>query len=146
MSMTRQSGILLVDRIEPLIQTIRGQHVLLDRDLAELYATTTKALNQAVKRNLDRFPGDFMFQLTSDEYDSLRSQTVTSKGRGGRRYLPYAFTEHGTIMAASVLNTARAVEVSVFVVRAFVKLREFALQHRVLIFGDFTLSSGRQTL
>jgi hypothetical protein len=85
-----------------------------------------------VKRNLDRFPGDFLFQLTPEEYDSLRSQIVTSKGRGGRRYRPYAFTEHGAIMAASVLNTPRAVDVSVFVVRAFIRLREFALQHREL--------------
>ena len=89
-------------------------------------------LNKAVKRNRDRFPDDFMFQLSEDEFTSLRFHFGTSKGRGGRRYAPYAFTEHGTIMAANLLNSPRAIEVSVFVVRAFVKLRELIATHKEL--------------
>ena len=116
------------------IHIIRGHKVMLDADLAELYGVPTKALNQAVKRNAERFPADFMFQLSGDESLALRSQTVTSSAsaRGGRRYAPRAFTEHGALMAATVLNSARAVEMSVFVVRAFVQLREFLAAHREL--------------
>ena len=110
--------------IESLILTIRGHKVLIDTDLASIYDVETRTLNQAVKRNRDRFPEDFALQLTADEYDSLRSQNVISKGRGGRRYLPFAFTEHGAIMAATVLNSKQAVSMSVFVVRAFVQMRE----------------------
>ncbi len=113
--------------IEGLINTVRGQRIILDSDLAKLYGTETKVLVQAIKRNLNRFPRDFMFQLTREEFDSLRSQIVTSKGRGGRRHLPYAFTEHGVIMAANVLNSERAVQVSVHIVRAFVQLRQMQL-------------------
>jgi hypothetical protein len=113
------------------IVAVRGQRVLLDSDLAALYGVETRNLNQAVKRNVKRFPGDFMFTLTAGEFDVLRSQTVTSK-RGGRRYLPAAFTEHGAIMAASVLNSDRAVEMSVFVVRAFVQSRELLHSHQAL--------------
>ena len=103
---------------------LRGQRVLLDADLATLYDVTTKRFNEQVKRNLDRFPEDFMFQLTEEEFAALRSQFATSNlGRGGRRYLPYAFTEHGAIMAAAILNSQRAMEVSVYVVRTFVQLR-----------------------
>jgi len=110
--------------IEPLIFTIRGQRVILDEDLARIYGVTTKKFNRAVKRNIDRFPSDFVFQLTAKEYNSVRCQIGTSKlTRGGRRYLPYAFTEHGAIMAATILNTSRAVQMSVFIVRAFVKMR-----------------------
>ena len=110
--------------VESKILEIRGERVMLDADLADVYGVTTKALNQAVKRNLDRFPEDFKFQLTAEVAASLRSQTVTSKqGRGGRRYVPWAFTEHGALMAATVLNSPRAVEMSVFVVRAFVRRR-----------------------
>lgn len=112
-----------VEHLDRLIHEIRGQKVMLDRDLAEVYGVTTKVLNQAVKRNANRFPVDFAFQVTRQEVASLRSQFVTSKGRGGRRYLPYAFTEHGAIMAANILNSPRAVQMSVFVVRAFVKMR-----------------------
>jgi hypothetical protein len=132
--MAAEGEMILVDHIAPLILTIRGQKVLLDSDLATLYGVPTKVFNQAVKRNLERFPGDFMFQLTQGELDSLRSQIVTLKrGRGEhRKYRPYAFTEHGAIMAATILNSPRAVEVGVFVVRAFVKLREFALAHKEL--------------
>ena len=116
------------------IHIIRGHKVMLDADLAELYGVPTKALNQAVKRIAERFPADFMFQLSGDESLALRSQTVTSNAsaRGGRRYAPRAFTEHGALMAATVLNSARAVEMSVFVVRAFVQLREFLAAHREL--------------
>jgi len=120
-----------IEPIEPVIMVIRGQRVILDSDLAKIYGVTTKAFNQAVKRNFERFPVDFMFRLTADELTNvssqpaLRSQFVTSKtGRGGRRYAPYAFTEHGAVMAANVLNSERAVAMSVYVVRAFVKLRE----------------------
>lgn len=111
------------ERIEQSILLVRGQKVLMDVDLAELYGVPTKALNQAVRRNLERFPPDFMFQLSEQEAAAMRSQIVTASRRNVR-YLPYAFTEHGVIMAASILNTPRAIEVSVFVVRVFVKLRE----------------------
>ena len=118
------------NRVQPVadiaqaIVFLRGQRVLLDADLATLYDVTTKRFNEQVKRNLDRFPEDFMFQLTEEEFAALRSQFATSNvGRGGRRYLPYAFTEHGAIMAATILNSPRATEVSVYVVRAFVQLR-----------------------
>lgn len=115
-----------VGNITSAIRTIRGQKVLLDSDLALIYGVQTKALNQAIKRNIKRFPPDFVFQLTSDESDSLRSQFVTLKsGRGRhRKFLPYAFTEHGAIMAANVLNSPEAVRMSVFVVRAFVQMRD----------------------
>ncbi len=120
-------------RIEGHIQELRGVQVVLDRDLASIYGVTTSALNQAVKRNAARFPADFRFQLTADERDDLKSQSVTSSRRhGGRRTLPWAFTEHGAIMAATVLNSSRAVEMSVFVVRAFVRLRELARNHAEL--------------
>ena len=131
--MTDETKLILVDQIEPLIREIRGQKVILDSDWAALYGVPTKRLNEQVRRNLARFPDDFLFRLTSDEVESLRSQIATSNvGRGGRRYLPYAFTEHGAFMAASVLNSPRAVEVSVFVVRAFVKLRQLVLAHKEL--------------
>src|SRR5256885_581677 len=119
--------------IERRILFFRGVRVLLDNDLAELYGVTAKRLNEQVKRNAERFPKDFMFRLSAAEYETLRSQTATSKKRrGGRRYLPFAFTEHGTIMAASVLNSERAIEMSLFVVRAFVRLREMLSSHREL--------------
>jgi hypothetical protein len=106
------------------IVLLRGQRVLLDADLAALYEVPTKRFNEQVKRNLERFPADFMFQLTEQEFAALRSQIATSNtGRGGRRYLPFAFTEHGAIMAATILNSPRATQVSVYVVRAFVQFR-----------------------
>lgn len=129
--MPKTNAIVPVERIESRILLIRSHRVMLDSDLAELYGVTTKRLNEQVKRNKERFPADFMFQLTSEETKSLRSQIATSK-RGGRRYRPYAFTEHGAIMAASVLNTHRAIEVSVYVVRAFVKLRQVLRTHKQL--------------
>ena len=113
------------------IVVIRGQRVLLDADLAQLYEVETGVFNQAVKRNLRRFPPDFMFRLTGEEFKILISQSVTSRW-GGRRKLPLAFTEHGAIMAASVLNSDRAVEMSVYVVRAFVQLRAVLLDHKAL--------------
>lgn len=131
--MADETKVILVNQIEPLIHEIRGQKVILDSDLAVLYGIPTKRLNEQVQRNQSRFPDDFMFRLTSEESESLRSQIATSNvRRGGRRYLPYAFTEHGAFMAASVLNSPRAVEVSVFVVRAFVKLRQLVLAHKDL--------------
>lgn len=118
-------------KIERSILLIRGEKVILDADLAKLYGVATKVLNQAVKRNLERFPDDFMFQLSRDELENLRSQSVTSSsGYGGRRYAPYAFTEHGAIMAATVLNSPRAVQASVYVVRAFVQLRRMLGQNK----------------
>ncbi len=130
--MTRDSA-LTPKPIEDQIFLVRGQKVLLDADLAALYGVEVKALNQAVKRNPDRFPSDFVFRLTPEEDEALRSQIVTSKSsRGGRRYAPYAFTEHGAIMAASVLNSPRAVEMSIYVVRAFLRLREMLATHKAL--------------
>jgi hypothetical protein len=122
------------EHIARSILVLRGQRVLLDTELADLYGVTTKRFNEQVRRNRERFPTDFMFQLTAEEAEALRSQIATSKaaGRGGRRYLPYAFTEHGAIMAATVLNSPRAVEMSVYVVRAFVKLRELLVSNKEL--------------
>jgi hypothetical protein len=111
--------------VDKLIYTIRGHRVMLDRDLARIYGVTTKRLNQQVHRNLDRFPVDFMFQITTEESKSLRLQIATSKiGRGGRRTLPFAFTEHGAVMLASVLNSPVAVAASIQVVRAFIRIRQ----------------------
>ena len=120
-----------VESISLSIASLRGQRVILDADLAALYDVQTKRFNEQVKRNGARFPADFMFQLTTEEFDSLRSQIATLKtGRGQhRKYLPYAFTEHGAIMAAMVLGSPHAMEVSVYVVRAFVRLRQVATTH-----------------
>ena len=113
------------ERIEKAIYLIRGEKVMLDRDLASLYGVETGALNRAVKRNLQRFPQDFMFQLTTDESDFLRCQIgISKRGRGGRRFLPYVFTERGVAMLSTVLNSERAVLVNIEIMRAFVKLRE----------------------
>ncbi len=124
-----------MERVGHRIRFIRGHRVILDADLAEVYGVPTKALNQAIKRNAERFPEDFMFKLSREEADSLRSQTVTLKTVRGqhRKYLPYVFTEHGAIMAASVLNSSRAIEASVYVVRAFVKMREVLTSHKELV-------------
>ena len=117
--------------VESRILILRHHRVILDIDIAELYGVPVKRLNEQVKRNEERFPSDFMFQLTNKEHASLRSQFATSnKSRGGRRYSPHAFTEHGAIMAATVLNSKRAVHMSVFVVRAFVRLREMLATNR----------------
>ena len=117
-----------VEHIVRSILILRGYRAILDAELAALYGVSTKRFNEQIRRNLDRFPADFMFQLTAEEYAALRSQIATSKtmlaGRGGRRYLPYAFTEHGAIQAANVLNSPRAIQMGIYVVRAFVQLRE----------------------
>ena len=122
-----------IERIENQIYLIRGEKVMLDTDLAELYEVLTKNLNLAVRRNKERFPEDFMFQLTEEEAESLRLQIATSKiGRGGRRYLPYAFTELGVAMLSAVLNSQRAVQMSILIMRAFVRLRELIASHKDL--------------
>jgi phage regulator Rha-like protein len=119
--------------IEPLIITIRSTRVILDNDLARIYGVSTARLNQQVKRNLDRFPNDFLFRLAKKEFGDLMLQFATSKNpRGGRRKLPYVFTEYGAIMAANVLNSPRAVQMSVYVVRAFIKMREALSANKAL--------------
>lgn len=122
-----------VESIERAIVLVHGQKVMLDSDLAELYGVETRALVQAVKRNRDRFPEDFMFQLTREEFDNLRSQPViSSPGRGGRRYPPHAFTEQGVAMLSSVLRSARAVKVNIEIMRTFVRLRQMLASHAEL--------------
>ncbi len=133
-----KTALIAIEAIASRIVVLRGQRVMLDADLAALYGVTTKRLNEQVRRNLERFPSDFMFQLTNQEVAILRSQFATSSSGarrlawGGRRYTPHAFTEHGAIMAAMVLNSPRATEVSVYVVRAFVELRDTLLTHKEL--------------
>ena len=142
-----------VEQIDGMIRTIRGVRVMLDRDLAKIYGVPTFRFNEAIKRNRHRFPTDFMFQLTPAEFDTLKAQSANSsqiamssgkdpvltsqiaiskRGRGGRRTRPYAFTEHGALQAANVLRSPRAVQMSVFVIRAFVKMRETLLGTREL--------------
>jgi hypothetical protein len=120
--------LILAERIENRIFQVRGKKVMLDSDLALLYGVETKVLIQAVKRNKSRFPEDFMFQLTKEEFIGLRSQIVTSN-RGGRRYLPYAFTEQGVAMLSSVLNSNRAILVNIHIMRAFINLRRIGLTY-----------------
>jgi hypothetical protein len=130
--MKKTQPVLTLPDIEGLIVTLRGQKVILDADLARIYGVPTRALNQAVKRNLARFPLDFLFRATPEELDGMRSQFVIASGQsqpvtGSRRnvrHLPYAFTEHGALMAATVLNSPRAVAMSLYIIRAFVKMRE----------------------
>jgi hypothetical protein len=149
--MPGRSALVPVDQIARSIHVVRGHRVMLDADLAALYGVSTKRLNEAVKRNRGRFPEDFLFRLTDEELARLRSQSATSNvtaqdqplryqigtsnrsGRGGRRYLPYAFTEHGTVMLASVLNSPIAVEASIQVVRAFIQLRGMLAAHADLV-------------
>src|SRR2546425_8458551 len=141
------SGNLTLQKIAPLIYEIRGERIILDADLARIYGVTTKRLNEQVRRNADRFPDDFAFQLSKEEWEDLRSQNATpssasltnrsqfatgSQKHRDPRYAPHAFTEHGAIMAANVLNSKQAVRMSVFVVRAFVKLREVLATHKQL--------------
>ncbi len=119
--------------IERIIYMIRGHKVMLDSDLAQLYEVETRTLIQAVKRNIQRFPQDFMFQLNYQEVAALRSQSVTSKiGRGGRRYIPYVFTEQGVAMLSSVLKSERAIQVNIAIMRSFVKIREMLSTHKDL--------------
>jgi len=117
------SNLIAVELVATKIFEIRGKKVMLDRDLARLYGVETKRLNEQVRRNINRFPDDFMFQLVEEEIGFLRSQIATSK-RGGRRYLPYAFTQEGIAMLSSVLNSDRAVQVNILIMRAFIRLKE----------------------
>ena len=121
----KPKSLIPIEQIDEMIRTIRGVRVMLDRDLAKIYGVPTFRFNEAIKRNRHRFPPDFMFELSREEFDDLISQNAMSKPRrGGRRTLPYAFTEHGALQAANVLRSQRAVQMSVFVIRAFVKMRE----------------------
>ena len=129
-----RGSVLPIERIESSILLVRGHKVLLDADLAALYGVETRVLNQAVKRNRERFPVDFMFRLSAKELEAWRSHVVMSNpdARMGLRRAPFAFTEHGALMAATVLNSPRAVETSVYVVRAFIRLRQFLATHKDL--------------
>jgi len=120
-----------LQKIQSKIFELRGYKVMLDSDLAELYETETKRLKEAVRRNVDRFPSDFMFEVNKQEFESLRTQFASSN-RGGTRYLPFVFTEQGVAMLASVLNSSKAIEINIQIVRAFVLLRQFALANEVL--------------
>jgi ORF6N domain len=116
------------------IYMIRNHKVMLDIDLSELYEVSAKRLNEQVKRNIVRFPEDFMFQLTNEEWESLRSQFATSKkGRGGRRYAPFAFTEHGVLMLSSILNSERAIQVNIQIMRIYTKLKGMLLTHKDIL-------------
>jgi len=126
-----KTALVAIEAIASRIVVLHGQRVMLDADLAALYGVTTKRLNEQVRRNLERFPSDFMFQLTNQEVAILKSQFATSSW-GGKRKRPLAFTEHGALMAAMVLNSLRATEVSVYVVRAFVELRDTLVAHKEL--------------
>jgi hypothetical protein len=155
------SELIPCENINTKIYFIRGQKVMIDFDLAKLYGVETKILNRAVKRNIKRFPLDFMFKLTESEFSglrfqngtsnddkgeysqSLKSQFATSNGkRGGRRYLPYAFTEHGVAMLSSVLKSERAIEINIAIIRTFIKLRDFALNYKALAEKINELESG----
>lgn len=129
-----KTAIVMARKVDSKIFVLRGQRVILDTDLAELYGVQARHLNQQVKRNAKRFPLAFRFQLSEQEFKILRSQNViSSEGHGGTRYRPYAFTEHGTIMAATVLNSKRAIEMSVFVVLAFVRMRRAIAGNRHIL-------------
>jgi len=131
MTGSEKNGVIPSERIEKSIFLIRGLKVMLDRDLAELYGVQTKVLKQAVRRNINRFPGDFMFELTKNEFEDLRSQIVTSN-LGGPRYLPMAFTEQGVAMLSSVLNSDRAILVNIQIMRTFTRIREMLSTHEEL--------------
>jgi hypothetical protein len=133
-----------VELIARRIYRIRGEKVMLDSHLAELYQVPTFRLNEAVKRNLDRFPADFMFQLTKLEAEALTSQNAMSKRRGGRRTLPYAFTEHGVAMLSSVLNSKRAVQMNILIIRAFVQIRELLATNKDLAARVEKLEAGQK--
>jgi hypothetical protein len=132
--MAKKKSLIPAEGIEKSIFLIRGQKVMLDHELANLYGVPTKALKQAVRRNLDRFPSDFMFELTKREFADLRSQIVTSSSPqwGGPRYRPMAFTEQGIAMLSSVLNSKQAIEVNIAIIRVFVRLREMLASHKQL--------------
>jgi hypothetical protein len=135
-----------IPKIEKLIHMIRDQRVMLDSDLAELYEVPTKAFNQAVKRNLERFPEDFMFQLTQDEFDEIKSNAGNKESYGGRRYLPMVFTECGVAMLSSVLTSSRAAQVNISIMRTFVRLRSFLVMDTPLIERMDALESDVQKL
>ena len=124
---------IIEEKIVDKIHLIRGQKVMIDRDLAELYGVETRRLKEQVNRNLSRFPSHYMFELTQKEYESLRSQNATLKQGGHAKYLPYAFTEHGVLMLANVLKSGRAIEMSIKVIDVFVKLREMLLTHKDIL-------------
>jgi len=128
--MSSDDMLIPLERIQGSIFQMRGERIMLDADLATLYGVETKVLVQAVKRNIDRFPDDFMFQLSNDEFKRLRSQIVTSNKRGGRRTPPYAFTEQGVAMLSSVLRSKQAVQVNIEIMRTFVKLRAMTADHK----------------
>jgi len=130
--MSNEKVLIPVERIEKVIMQIRGSKVIIDSDLSRIYGVTTKKLNQAVKRNMHRFPSDFLFQLTPKEKEEVVTICDHLRNLKYSPFLPFAFTEHGAIMAASVLNSERAIQVSVFVVRAFIRLREMVSAHREL--------------
>ena len=130
--MVSKQSLIPVDRIEKVILLVRKQKVMLDADLAALYGVETRVLVQAVKRNLERFPEDFMFQLSREEFTVLRSQSVISSDWGGRRYPPYAFTEQGVAMLSSVLRSQRAIHVNIEIMRAFIRLRQILSSHTEL--------------
>ncbi len=130
MYMAKETAMTRVEGMDSQIHLIRGQRVMLDSDLAAIYGVPTMRLNEQFKRNRQRFPADFAFQLTQDEFANLISQFAISSSHGGRRKLPWVFTEHGAIMLAAILNSKRAVEMSVFVVRAFVQMREVLLGNK----------------
>jgi hypothetical protein len=139
------ADVLPLEAIIPSIVLLRGQKVLLDADLAALYGVETRRLNEQVRRNLKRFPDDFIFEVSEEEFGNLKSHFATSSW-GGRRKLPLAFTEHGAIMAATVLKSVRAVEVSVYVVRAFVRLRELVVSNKELALRLDDLESKTELL
>jgi len=126
------ADLILQEAIQSKILFLRGKRVMLDRDLAALYEVPTKAFNQAVKRNIQRFPPDFMFQLTKDEAKSLRSQIVTLQENQHFRYMPYAFTEQGIAMLSSVLNSEKAIQINIKIIRIFVKMREMLVNYQEL--------------
>jgi len=127
--MVSEQSLVPVERIEKAILLVRKQKVMLDADLAALYGVETRVLVQAVKRNVERFPEDFMFQLNREEFAVLRSQSVTSSDWGGRRYPPYAFTEQGVAMLSSVLRSQQAIQVNIEIMRAFIRLRQILASH-----------------
>ena len=129
-----KTAIILAQRVGTRILVLRNQKVILDTDLADLYGVSVKRLNEQIKRNPKRFPADFLFTLTGEEYQNLKSQNATSSStHGGRRYLPNAFTEHGAIMAATVLHSRRAIDMSIFVVRAFVQMRQATAMNQHIV-------------
>ena len=135
-------------KIEKIIYVIRGQKVMLDNDLADLYGVLTKNFNKAVKRNIDRFPSDFMFQITKEEFDVLRFQIGTSngKGSGGRRYLPYVFTEPGIAMLSSVLNSPQSIQVNISIMRTFIKMKHLLASEESLTDRIEQLEKGSDKL